>query len=207
VFLFAEEDNIGEKVGTIVQGFVGVVTVVPVGRTGTNLLIRENETVERDNAEPVENRTRQITASERENMHTESNYSDQRPLILVIEEEIEVLQNLVASLRTAGYDARSCSTADEAYAVSREVRPDIIICDVVVQSQGGAEICERIKNEAEPGDMPVMFLSGSQIPDIIRRRGPLGGSYYFRKPLDVTVLLDLLEKTLDSARQLAMTNG
>jgi DNA-binding response OmpR family regulator len=126
---------------------------------------------------------------------------------LVIEEEIEVLQNLVASLRTAGYETRSCSTADEAYAVTREVRPDIIICDVVVHSQGGVEICERIKNEAEPGDMPVMFLSGNQIPDIIRRRGPLGGSYYFRKPLDISVLLDLLEKTINSTRQLAMSNG
>ena len=50
-----------------------------------------------------------------------------------------------------------------------------------------------------------MFLSAGQIPDIIRRRGPVGGADYLRKPIDADVLLDLLDKTLSSTRQLAMS--
>ena len=140
-------------------------------------------------------------------MHSLRNYSDRHPLILLVEDETLALQNLASTLTAAGYDARSCSTAEEAFASAREVRPDLIICDVVVHEQGGVEICEQIKRETEPGEMPVMFLSANQIPDIIRRRCPFGGSYYLRKPFDPEVLLDLLDKTLTSTRQLAMSEG
>jgi DNA-binding response OmpR family regulator len=138
-------------------------------------------------------------------MHSLGNYPDRHPLILIIEEETQVLQNLAAKLTEAGYFIRCSSTPAEAYAAARDNRPDLIICDVVVHEESGVDICEQIKRDCEPGDMPVMFLAANQIPDIIRRRGPLGGSYYFRKPFDPEVLLDLLGKTLNSTRQMAMS--
>jgi CheY-like chemotaxis protein len=136
-------------------------------------------------------------------MQSLGNYSDRQPLILVVEDEIQVLQELTAILTKAGYLTRSCSTAEEAIAATREIKADLIISDVVIHEQGGLEICEQIKHGAEPGDMPVMFLSTNQIPDIIRRRGPLGGSYYLRKPFDPDVLLELLAKALNSTRMMA----
>jgi DNA-binding response OmpR family regulator len=138
-------------------------------------------------------------------MYSQRTFSDQNPQILLIEEETEVLQSLAATLTTAGYSTRCCTTASEACAAAREVRPDMIICDVVVHEFGGLEICEQIKRETEAEEMLVMFLSTNQIPDIIRRRGPFGGSYYLHKPFDPDVLLDLLDKTLNSTRQLAMS--
>jgi CheY-like chemotaxis protein len=140
-------------------------------------------------------------------MHTPGNYSDQHPLILLIEEEIQSLQELASTLTAAGYVARCCTSAEEAYATTHEIHPDMVLCDVVVQERDGVEICERIKRETSPGELPVMFLSANQIPDIIRRRGPLGGAYYLRKPIDSAVLLDLLEKTLHSTRQMAMADS
>jgi DNA-binding response OmpR family regulator len=137
-------------------------------------------------------------------MHSLSNYTDQHPLILVIEEDLQVLQELAATLNSAGYEARCCSTSEEASASTRDARPDLILCDVVIHERGGTEICEQLKREMAPGEVPVMFLSANQIPDIIRRRSPFGGSYYLRKPFDAEVLLDLLDKTLNSTRQMAM---
>jgi CheY-like chemotaxis protein len=132
-------------------------------------------------------------------MHSPGHYSDRQPLILLVENETQVLENLAATLTAAGYLTRNCSTAEEAYSAIQEVCPDLIICDVVVQEQAGMEICEKIKREMEPDEIPVMFLSPNQIPDIIRRRGALGGSYYLRKSFDADVLLDLLDKTLNSS--------
>ncbi|MCC6125202.1 MAG: response regulator [Pirellulales bacterium] len=134
-------------------------------------------------------------------MHSANNDSDRHPLILLIEEEIQTLQELSSTLTAAGYAARSCSTAEEAIAATHEARPDLILCDAVVHERDGVEICERLQREARPGELPVMFLSGNQIPDIIRRRGALGGAYYLRKPCDPGVLLDLLEKSLGTKRQ------
>ena len=48
-------------------------------------------------------------------------------------------------------------------------------------------------------DVPMMFLSPAQAPDIIRRHDGYGGTYYLRKPCEPRVLLQLLEQVLDLA--------
>jgi DNA-binding NarL/FixJ family response regulator len=45
-------------------------------------------------------------------------------------------------------------------------------------------------------DVPVMFISASQLPDIVRRSHEAGGAYYLRKPLDPEVLVELIDKAL-----------
>lgn len=134
-------------------------------------------------------------------MHSVDNYSDRQPLILLLDDKTQALQELVEILTPAGYLTRCCTTAEEAFAAVQETRPDSVICNVVIREQSGLEICERLTLGMEPGEMPVMFLSANQFPDIIRRRGALGGSYYLRKPFDPAVLLDLLDKTLNAMRQ------
>jgi CheY-like chemotaxis protein len=131
-------------------------------------------------------------------MHFSGNYSDQQPLILLIDEEPEALQELAPILSAAGYLTQCCLSAEQALAAAKIASPDLIISNVVVHEQGGMEICEQIKSETGQTELVVMFLSSNQIPDIIRRRGPLGGSYYLRKPFDSEILLDLLEKSLNS---------
>jgi DNA-binding response OmpR family regulator len=132
-------------------------------------------------------------------------YCDQRPFVLLIDEEAQVRQELAASLEAHGYRVRGCSNAAEAYAAAADDCPQFVISDVLVHELSGMEICEKIKRDAvNSDDLHVMFLSANQIPDIIRRRSPFGGSYYLRKPVDCGVLLDLLEKTLAATRQLAL---
>jgi DNA-binding NarL/FixJ family response regulator len=45
-------------------------------------------------------------------------------------------------------------------------------------------------------DVPVMFVSRTQLPDIIRRSHDAGAAYYLRKPLDPEVLTELVSKAL-----------
>ena len=45
-------------------------------------------------------------------------------------------------------------------------------------------------------DVPVIFLSGAEIPNILRRAHAAGGSYYLRKPSVLADLVDLVEKAL-----------
>ena len=41
-----------------------------------------------------------------------------------------------------------------------------------------------------------MFVSRSQLPDIVRRSHEAGAAYYLRKPIDPQVLTDLVGKAL-----------
>ena len=86
--------------------------------------------------------------------------------------------------------------AEEAVAAAQETPPNLIICDVNLQGEGGLETCQRIKSLPGLEDVPVMFLSGAQLPDIIRRSHEAGGIYCLRKPFDPDVLMELIDQAL-----------
>lgn len=118
------------------------------------------------------------------------------PVILVVDDEQQVLDEVETVLLAAGYDCRCCATAEEAIALVRSVAPALIISDINLHGHSGLEMCEQIKKDPSMADVPVMFLSGAQIPDVIRRSHDVGGTYYLRKPFDPEVLVELIDKAL-----------
>ncbi|NQT12426.1 MAG: response regulator [Planctomycetes bacterium] len=120
----------------------------------------------------------------------------QQPLILVIDDEPEVLGEVASVLSSAGYSCHCCGTAEAALQAARSTTPDLIISDINLDGQNGLELCEQIKQADSLCDVPVMFLSGAQVPDIIRRSHAVGGTYYLRKPFDPDVLMELVDKAL-----------
>ena len=120
----------------------------------------------------------------------------QQPLILVIDDEPEVLGEVAAVLSGAGYACHCCGTAEAALQAARSTTPDLIISDINLDGQSGLELCEEIKRADALSDVPVMFLSGAKVPDIIRRSHAVGGTYYLRKPFDPDVLMELVDKAL-----------
>lgn len=118
------------------------------------------------------------------------------PLILVVDDENSVLGCVSSVLRKRGRRFFCCRTAEDAISYCRQSHPDLIISDVYLDGMSGLEMCEHIKNEKGLDDIPVMFLSGAQMPDIIRRSHSVGGAYYLRKPIDPDVLCELVEKAL-----------
>ena len=119
-----------------------------------------------------------------------------RPLILIVDDEPEVLEEVEAVLTGANFICRCCTTAESAIAAAEEWLPDLIISDINLHGHSGLQMCERIKQKKELENVPVMFLSGAQIPDIIRRSHAAGGTYYLRKPFDPEVLVELIDKAL-----------
>ncbi len=116
--------------------------------------------------------------------------------ILVIDDDAEVIANLANVLSTAGYACHCCRSAEAAIETAHAISPDLIISDINLAGHSGLVLCERLRKEEGLLDVPVMFLSGAQIPDIIRRSHAAGGTYYLRKPFDPGVLLELVDKAL-----------
>lgn len=117
--------------------------------------------------------------------------------VLLIDDEAEMLAGLMEVLSAAGYACQTSSSEATAIAALRNMTPDLIISDINLAGHSGLMLCERLKAEIPSlADVPVMFLSGAQIPDIIRRAHAAGGTYYLRKPFDPQVLLELIDKML-----------
>lgn len=117
-------------------------------------------------------------------------------VILTIDDELEILEGLNRILTAAGYIAHCAADTQTALQLADDLRPDLIISDINLGGQNGLALCERIKKIPGLGGTPIMFLSGAQIPDVIRRAHAAGGAYYLRKPFDPQVLLELVDKAL-----------
>lgn len=119
-----------------------------------------------------------------------------RPHVLVVDDEPAVLEEVAQVLQEASFECQCCTTPEAALAAAELAPPDLIISDINLGGQSGLAMCEQIKSQHALGDVPVMFLSGAQIPDIVRRSHAAGGTYYLRKPFDPEVLVELIDNAL-----------
>jgi DNA-binding response OmpR family regulator len=125
----------------------------------------------------------------------------QRPLILVVNDSAEVLDEVARVLAGADYACRCCTTAEDAAAAAESCPPEMIVSGTHLQGHSGLDMCERIRQNPALREVPVMFLSGAQTPDIVRRTDTLGGTYYLRHPFAPDVLVELIDAALGT-RQL-----
>ena len=117
-------------------------------------------------------------------------------VILVIDEDALTLMGVAATLDMIGYECHCARDAEAALKAARSLHLDLIICDTNVDGQRGLELCQELRREHGNEDVPVLFVSSGQSPDIIRRKHDVGGTYYLRKPLDPDVLIELVGKAL-----------
>jgi CheY-like chemotaxis protein len=123
-------------------------------------------------------------------------HSPQSATILAIDDDPAVLADLAEALAGGGYACHTCGDPDAAQELAERLSPDLIVSDINLGEASGLDLCARLKRLPALADVPVMFLSGAQIPDVIRRAHAAGGVYYLRKPFDPPVLLELVEKAL-----------
>jgi len=115
--------------------------------------------------------------------------------ILLIDDQAEVVQRLTAMLASAGY--RWDVAADDRSATDLALK----LCDINLHGVNGIELCQQLKQLDGMAEVPTLFLSSAQSPDIIRR----AHAWYVRKLLDPQVILKLIEQELAevAGRQLA----
>jgi len=121
---------------------------------------------------------------------------NRKPQILVVDDELEIVEQLNGLFTAAGYQCHCARSCEQAVELARSVSPDLIVSDINLAGHSGLRLCERLRQEEGLLDVPLMFLSGAQIPDIVRRSHAAGGTYYLRKPFDPQVLLELVDKAL-----------
>ena len=124
-----------------------------------------------------------------------------QPLILVVDHEQALLDAVTAVLTASGFACRCCTSAEQAVAEAEHAVPDLILSDTNLQGDSGVEIGRLLQQHPRLADVPTMFLSGAQMPDIIRR----AHAWHVRKVLDPQVILKLIEQALAevAGRQLA----
>jgi len=111
--------------------------------------------------------------------------------VLIADDDPVILRLLEVNFSLEGFDV---VTADRGEGVLEQVereRPDLIILDVMMPGMDGWEVCERLKEDPETAELPIIFLS-ARTQEHDRERGhKLGVSAYVTKPFDPEELIRL----------------
>jgi two-component system OmpR family response regulator len=109
-----------------------------------------------------------------------------RPKLLVVEDDPNIVELLSASLRFAGFDVSAATNGAEAVANARELKPDLLVLDVMLPDLDGFEVMRRLRETGVR--TPVVFLTARDATDDKIRGLTLGGDDYVTKPFSLEEL-------------------
>lgn len=117
--------------------------------------------------------------------------------ILLAEDEPMVREGLVILLESEGYEVRAAQDGEEALAMFRARRPDLLLLDVMMPKMSGYDVCRAVR--AEDATLPVVFLTAKD-GDADELRGlNLGADDYVSKTASERVKLARIASALRRA--------
>ncbi len=122
--------------------------------------------------------------------------TNDKPLILVADDEPSTLALVSNHLRGRGYRVIEATDGDEAWDLACRELPDLVVLDVMMPGMSGWEVCRKIREAVSLAHTGVVMLTG--IGDTLNElTSPLyGADAYLDKPFQFTKLQELVEDTL-----------
>lgn len=85
--------------------------------------------------------------------------SEQKPLILMIDDEQDFREILCTKLQRAGFDTAEASNGEEGISKIKETKPDLILLDLKMPVMNGAEAILEIKSDPATKNFKIVFLT------------------------------------------------
>jgi len=124
--------------------------------------------------------------------------------VLVVEDEPLVRSLTVRTLGRLGYRCFVAERAEHALRMVQdgEVRPDLVITDVVLPGKSGGWLAEQLSLDL-PG-LPILFMSGFTDEEVMRRGLVAAGRPFLQKPFAPGDLAREVRRVLDLGRSLVL---
>lgn len=117
--------------------------------------------------------------------------------ILVIDDEITIVEVLSMFLQGEGYKVETALNGQEGLDSLTRVRPDLILCDVMMPGVDGREVCRRLQADVRYQSIPIVLMSAMisrfRFTDCIT-------AAFVEKPFDLDDMLHTIVEVLHSHR-------
>lgn len=101
--------------------------------------------------------------------------------ILVVEDETFLVKIYAVKLKKEGFDVTIANDGEEAVKLAADVKPDLILLDLILPKMNGFEALERMRASATNKETPVIVLSNLGQEEDIKRAETLGADGYLVK--------------------------
>jgi two-component system response regulator RegX3 len=118
---------------------------------------------------------------------------DNRPLVLVVDDEESYRQALASGLTREGFTVESAGDGHEALRLFHRVHPDLVLLDVMLPDQSGIEICQQMR-ALKPVPIIMVTARDSEVDIVLGLE--LGASDYVAKPFRLRELVARMRAVL-----------
>ena len=121
---------------------------------------------------------------------------DGKPVILVVEDSPTARKVIKMVLAREGFGVVEASSGKEALEMAKEVRPRLVLLDVMLPDMTGYDILPQLRQNKHMVETPVVMLTGKK-GSMDRMKGMLAGSSeYLTKPFNPQKLTTIIKKYL-----------
>lgn len=113
--------------------------------------------------------------------------------LLIVDDNPNNIQLLKAILSLSGYRLIVAKDGVQALESVKSFLPDLIILDIMMPEMDGFEACQRLKENPETQNIPIIFLTAKSHIDDIMKGFELGAVDYITKPFSANELMARVE--------------
>ncbi|MCK4700479.1 MAG: response regulator, partial [Bacteroidales bacterium] len=110
--------------------------------------------------------------------------NNQNSMVLIVDDTPKNIQVIGSILMEQKYRISVAKNGREALKVVKDVKPDIILLDIMMPELDGFETCKQLKESPETRDIPVIFLTAKIETEDIVKAFELGAVDYVIKPFN-----------------------
>jgi DNA-binding NtrC family response regulator len=122
--------------------------------------------------------------------------SNTRIKILVVDDIAANRTLLRQTLEPTGYDVLLVPSGEESLKVAQQVKPDLILLDVMMPGLNGFETCQQLKQHSSTRDIPVIFITSKEDSESVVQGFDAGGVDYVTRPFHEAEVLARVENHL-----------
>ena len=119
--------------------------------------------------------------------------------ILLADDSLTIQKVVELTFADTDFEVFAVSSGDELVAKLPEVKPDIVICDIIMPGRDGYDVCQEIKSTPEFLHLPVILLTGTFEPFDRDRALAVGCSEIITKPFEAKKLVEAVDKLASGA--------
>ena len=108
--------------------------------------------------------------------------------ILVVDDEPAIVDLVRQLLMRHGHEVITASDGDAAFKAIYDLRPDLVVLDLMLPKLSGWEICRRVKEDKDVRDIPILMLTARRDDRDLVEGLELGADDYVRKPFSTAEL-------------------
>lgn len=83
--------------------------------------------------------------------------------ILMVDDEVAIRDLLKEKLEESKYAVITASSGEEALAICKDSRVDLVLLDIAMPQMDGYQTCEKLREDHTTKDIPVLFLTGKEL--------------------------------------------